>query len=367
MTALGIDLGTTNSVVSRDGEALELASESRPILPSVVAFPPNGSVIVGSAARQRRAIDAANTVFSSKRIIGRRWGSREVSEFALRYPFNLIERAGLAAFKTRAGAFDATEIAALILAHLISQVGFNLGEVRVAITVPAAFAREQRMATIDAARRVGIENVELVDEPIATSLAYAGVGRAGGRVAVYDLGGGTFELAIVDCESRPMKVLGKASDLYLGGDDLDRALAGHLADEILRTRRWDLRDNPVVFDRLVLAAEAAKIELAGAEETTIQLADIDPAIPGGPAEISITRELFEQLAGPQIRKTFVLCDQALARVGLSARGVDAVLLAGGSCQMPLVQRTVAEYFGRDPEISFDPMEVVAIGSSILLA
>jgi molecular chaperone DnaK len=366
MRALGIDLGTTNSVVAMAGEALDVLSESGPILPSVVAFPPNKSVLVGSRARRRRAIDAINTIFSSKRLIGRRWGTHEVSEFAHRYPFNLVDRSGIPAFKTRAGLLDATEIAAIILGHLKSQLGFDLSQMRVAITVPAGFLREQRMATIEAARRAAIDNVELIDEPIATALAYADSGFTSGRVAVYDLGGGTFELAVVDCESDPMKVLGKASDLYLGGDDLDRALAGYLADEVLAGRRWDLRDNPIVFDRLVLAAEAAKIALATATETTVELADIDPAIPGGPAELPVTREIFERLAGPQIRRTFVLCDQALARVGLVAADVDAVLLAGGSCQVPLVQRTVAEYFGREPEIRLDPMEVVAIGSSILV-
>jgi molecular chaperone DnaK len=367
METIGIDLGTTNTVASSAGKVITLGCEQdSAVLPSVVAFPPNGQTLVGTAARRRRAIDGKNTIWSSKRLIGRRWRSPEVRGMRERYPFELVQgEDGGVAYRTRVGTLTPVEVAATILRRLFEEAGLDPDRTRAAVAVPSAFQSEHRQATSEAAQQAGLKNLDVVDEPVATALAYlAGGEEKLGRVGVYDLGGGTFELAIVDCQTRPYRVLANKGDLYLGGDDIDQSIASWAADQVLMTHRWDLRDNALVFDRLVLECERAKCRLCYATQTTIELSQVDPAVPGGESSLGITQERLAGLAEDLVKRTFLLCDEVLALAGIKAADLDAVFLAGGTTQLPMVRHAVAKYFDRRPRTEFDPMEVVAIGASI---
>ena len=359
---IGIDLGTTNTVVAKSGSALLVPSERSAILPSVVAHAPNGKTLVGSEARRRRAIDPVNTVYSSKRLIGRRWTATETTDFHARYPFDLIERNESPVFVTRAGRFAPEDIGATLVSHLFAEVAeLDPIDADVVVAVPAAFGVAQRDATKQAALRAGAVHVELVDEPIATARAFTHAAPlSDGPVAVYDLGGGTFELAVVS----GTEVIGTASDLYLGGDDIDRSVADLVADAILAAHRWDLRDDPLVYDRLVLAAEGAKVELSRSPFAEISLDVVDPALPGSPKPYRVSAEQLATIAAPIVRRTFVLCDEALANAGVTGKSLASVLLAGGSSQLPIVSDMVGQYFGVGLERVGNPMELVAIGASI---
>jgi molecular chaperone DnaK (HSP70) len=185
-----------------------------------------------------------------------------------------------------------------------------------------------------------------------------------GRIAVYDLGGGTFELAVVDCRDRPFRVLANRGDLYLGGDDIDQAIAEWVAGEVLDQQRWDLRDNRLVFDRLVVECERAKMRLCYTSETKVELSQVDPAVPGGASTVTLNQERLRVLCDSLVRRTFIICDEVLAMAGIKVSDLDAVFLAGGSTQLPMVRDGVAQYFGKAPRCEFDPMEVVGIGASL---
>ncbi len=365
MSTLGIDLGTTNTVAAVRFEVVPLALEDgEPILPSVVAYPPSGVTLVGSRARRRRAIDPKNTIYSSKRFIGRRWGSAEAEELARRYPFDLIEGAdGGIAFKTRGGYLDATDIAATILQTVHREATAEIA--RAVVSVPSRFGREQREATVEAVHRAGFGEVSLIDEPVATATAYLAGGIPPVQYAVvYDLGGGTFDMALVNCRHRPFRVLAHGGDLFLGGDDIDRAIAGWAADEVSRRHRWDLRDDPLVFDRLIAASERAKIELANEGAGRIEMSSVDPAAPAAAEHLSLDAPLLESLALDLVYRSFVICDAVLADAGVRADQVEEIFLAGGTTRLPMVSGAVARYFGRTPRADHDPMVVVALGASL---
>ncbi|HEY3356777.1 MAG TPA: Hsp70 family protein [Polyangia bacterium] len=367
MSTLGIDLGTTNTAAALDGGLLSFTDgqRSQPVLPSVVAYPPTGAVLVGASARRRRAIDPKNTIFSAKRIIGRGWFARETREFQDRYPFALVRTpADLPAFQTRAGLLAPTDIAARVLAAVRAQVPVGATLSEIVVGVPSGFATEQRVATLDAVRQAGFGRARVIDEPVATAWAYLHDDRPAGRyAAVYDLGGGTFDLAVLDCADAPFRVLAHGGDLYLGGDDVDGALATWAAAEVLREHRWDLRDEPEVFDRLVVECERAKIRLSYAAQTRIELAEVDPAAPLAAGGLVLARPQLADLCTDLVRRTFGICDRVLGQAGLKARDVGAVFLAGGSCLLPMLRGAVEQYFGSPARCDFDPMEVVAIGAS----
>jgi len=365
-STIGIDLGTTNTVGAIDGRAMAIRSEmGSAILPSVVAFLPTGSQAVGTSARRRRAIDARNTIYSAKRLIGRAWYSAECEEMRRRYAFELVEgEAGGAAFKTRAGVFPPAQIGALVMESLVEQSGLEATDTRAVIAVPSGFSDSSRRETLRAAELAGFAETALIEEPVATAHAYAGSNLTGIRHAfVYDLGGGTFEAAVVDWTSQPPRVLAKRGDLYLGGDDIDHALASWVADEVLRLRRWDLRDDPLVHDRLILECERAKIRLCYAGQAAVDMAQVDSAIPGE-APVAIAHDQLEGLTEFLVRRTFIICDEVLAAAELKANQIDAVFLAGGTTQLPMLRRAVARYFGSEPRTAIDPMEVVGIGASL---
>jgi molecular chaperone DnaK len=367
VSTVGIDFGTTNSAIALDGRPLELHHEGtvRALLPSVVAFLPSGARLVGEAARARRMRDPKNTIYSSKRILGQGWFSTRARKFQRQYPFELGEKNGGPAFKTRAGVHTPEEIAAMILAALTERARLEPRGLEAVVGLPTVLGPQQRAATIAATQQVGFAPVRTVLEPVATALAYSdGCSRKLGKVAVYDFGGGTFDLAVLDCSSWPFRVLAHGGDAYLGGDDIDRALAKAVARAMLEKTRWDLRSDPTVFAQLVSACERAKIELCTAETARIGLGEVDEAAPVPDAEIVLDREQLTKLSAELVRSTFLTCDSTLGDARIRTSEIDTVLLAGGTTKLPMVREGVRKYFGREPRADVDPLTVVAIGASM---
>ena len=364
MSQIGIDLGTTNAVAALDGRACPVDDEGRATLPSVVAFLPNGGIQVGPLARRRRAIDGTNTLFSSKRIIGRRFDSFEVRNFRDRYPLVLEEQDGGPAFRTRAGLVTPVAVATHVLEALIARAGIDAKGASVTVTVPSAFAAPQLEATALAAHRAGLGEVRLLEEPLATAHAYIRCGTRCGRAFVYDLGGGTFDCAIVDCMGGSPAVIAHTSDLTLGGDDVDHRLAAWVRHSVIEKHNWDLASYAEVFDRVLSECELAKIELTTADRVEFLLGQVDPDCPAPDEPIAITRPLLDLQCRELLQRSFSACDAVLRQAGMKASDIDVVLLAGGSTLLEVVQEGVAAYFGQRGAMGMDPTEVVAIGASI---
>ena len=359
---LGVDLGTTNTAAALGGRVLALGA-TRALLPSVVAFLPNGTVQVGAAARRRRASDRQNTIFSSKRVIGRRWEEPEVQEFRERYPFDLEEKDGGPGFVTRAGTFSPTDIAAIVLATIHDKVERVASDLEIVITVPAGYSERQRFATLEAAGKAKFPAAQLIDEPASAARAYRRILGPLKRVAVYDLGGGTFDFAIVDCSESEPQVLRTASDMFLGGDDIDAKIAEWVAAEVLKNHNWDLTNYPEVHNRLLAECEGAKIRLSKWERTSLDLSKVDPEFPAAAEPMRLRREVIDELAERLVRRTFNTCDRVLREVGVAPDDLDAVLLAGGSTHLPMVKAGVEAYFGRAGRDDLEATEVVARGAS----
>lgn len=356
---IGIDLGTTNTVIARDTQVLGSASG----LPSVVAFPPNGQVLVGADARRRRLIDPENTIVSAKRLMGRDASSVAIDEFRKRYPLKLIlDPARGPAFQTRAGEKTPTEIASILLEQALVRAGVEPSSTRAIVTVPAEFTRPQRQATVEAARLAGIQDAQILDEPIATAVAHFGHEHSG-WAAVYDFGGGTFDFAVVDARKWPYRIIAHGGDLFLGGDDLDAAFARAIGNELLRQHGWDVMNEVEAFDRLVAEAEQAKIRLTADAETDVDLNQIDPDTPIASATLRVTRTMLNACIDSLVRRTFITCDTVLRASGVSAREVEHVLLAGGTTLVPAVSNAVANYFGRAPKHELSPFHAVALGAA----
>ena len=366
---LGIDLGTTNSVAASNAGVLSLldGDQKSTLMPSVVAFLPNGGALIGKTAKERRPIDPRNTLYSSKRLIGENYVSYAAQQFRSQYPHELAKGADdCVEFVTRAGNITPGQVAALVASHLCMRAMLHPAEVPTVVTVPSSFRPTARDATLRGMQQAGFTEVRLIEEPVATSIAY--LQRASLRyAAVYDFGGGTFDFAIIDCSRFPFKVLGHGGDPYLGGDDVDSALAELFAERVLRVYGWDMRSDPITFARLVLAAEQAKCQLATAEHTLINVADVDPAAPFTLGRAPIDRSLLDQAAMPLIRRTFGICDEVLSAVGVHARDVQAVFLAGGSTRLPMMHQMVSEYFSKRLRSDINPEHVVALGASMAAA
>ncbi|MBI2389535.1 MAG: Hsp70 family protein [Deltaproteobacteria bacterium] len=373
--AVGIDLGTTNTVVAAvvDGTARVLSDDAGDrLIPSVVAFPPNGGVLVGRRARERRRIDAQNTIHSVKRLIGRAWSSEEVVRARTYLPFDLKEGAhGLPLVVSRGRTFDLHTISAFVLQRAKKLAEKVLGGTvdAAVITVPASFNDRQRAATKAAGSEAGLRVLRILNEPTAAALAY-GLGRtspgAHERVAVYDLGGGTFDLTLLDLSSNVFEVLGTAGDSFLGGDDLDLLIVDELRAEILKQTRFDPRGDVQVMERLSTDAEQVKIALSDREEVEITFRDLAAFADGHPigATILVRRASFERLAAPLVERSIEVCREALAVAKLGIGDFGDVLLVGGSTRIPLVRRKIEQFFQRPPRTDLDPDEVVAIGAAI---
>ncbi len=369
MYTVGIDLGTTNTVAAANAGVLPLrvADTPTPVLPSVVAYLPNGEVAVGAGARERRAIDIKNTIYSAKRVIGETWHSYRAREFQAHYPFDLVQTdSNQVGFKTRAGIVTATDVATEVLRAVCQYAALDAHEIHAVVSVPAAFGRAQRVATLLAMRAAGFAHARCIAEPAATALAYLDRNDVHYGV-VYDLGGGTFDLAVVDCSVHPIRIVAHGGDAYLGGDDIDHALANWAAEVVLRECGWDLRSDREVFTRLVMEAERAKIRLSRMSSTTLEVDGVDAAGPPDLPAIPLDRDAVWRLSASLIKRTFAICDQVLSSAGLTVRDVEAVFLAGGATLVPGVRDAVAEYFGKKLRYELDPLHVVGLGASIAAA
>ncbi len=368
---IGIDLGTTNSVVAvvMGGEPVIIPNpEGERITPSVVAFK-DQEVLVGSLAKRQAITNAENTVFSIKRFMGRRYS--EVTEEARRVPYKVVSGTNdrVEVYIPAVGRnFTPEEISAKILAYLKEAAEQYLGHpvTKAVITVPAYFNDAQRQATKDAGRIAGLEVLRIFNEPTAAALAY-GLDKKDRqlKVAVYDLGGGTFDISILEIGGGVFEVIATKGDTHLGGDDIDQRIINWLVEEFLEETGIDLRKDRMALQRLKEAAEKAKKELSTLQETTISLPFI-AADASGPKHLErkLTRARLEQMARDLIERTIEICRQALEDAKLSPGEIDEVILVGGQTRMPLVQQMVRDFFGREPHKGINPDEVVAIGAAL---
>jgi molecular chaperone DnaK len=375
MAVVGIDLGTTNTVVAcvRDGRVHVLADEQgRRLLPSVVSFHPSGEVLVGFPAKERRTVDAQNTIASIKRLIGRAWGSDEIRRGRQRFAFELKEGPGQGPLVVARGQeYTLPEISAFVLRRAKELAERALGETvdRAVITVPANFNELQRAATKVAGRVAGLEVLRIINEPTAAALAY-GLGRAAKeRIAIYDFGGGTFDCTLLDLSGNVFEVLATAGDTFLGGDDLDVAIAERMSESFLRTHRYDPRSDAQTFERFRSAAELVKIDLSVRDRTQNKLREVAFGVGGAPLDLDfgMTRDELEMLATPLVERTFAVCQDALSVARLPVSAFDKIILVGGSTRIPLVRRRVEQFFGAVPNDRVNPEEVVAIGAAIQAA
>jgi molecular chaperone DnaK len=370
--AIGIDLGTTNTVVAAvvDGVAITLEDEQgRRLLPSVVSFHPSGTVLVGDSARERRLIDPDNTIFSVKQLIGRPFDSDEVKAARKRVPFQFIEGAkNCTMVLARDVAYALPEISAFVLrrAKAIAEHALGGPVDRAVITVPANFNDLQRASTKIAGKLAGLEVLRILNEPTAAALAYGQSIAKAEKIAVYDLGGGTFDITLLDLTGNVFEVLATAGDTALGGDDIDRLLADRISLEIIKKFNYDPRSSPVVFARLCFMAEAVKKQLSMQHAVDQDISGIGYTEGGVPITMRMTirRDELDRLALPLIERTISVAKQSMEIIGLKPTDFDRVILVGGSTRMPLAARLVETLFGQPPHLKVNPDEVVALGASI---
>ncbi|WP_291493248.1 molecular chaperone DnaK [Desulfurella sp.] len=368
---LGIDLGTTNSCMAiiEGGKPKVIPNaEGSNTTPSIVAFTDKGEILVGQAAKRQAITNPKKTIFSAKRLIGRRYSSKEAQEAKAKLPYEVVEGPNDDC-RIRINGKDYTpqEISAQVLMKLKRDAESYLGEkiTEAVITVPAYFDDSQRKATKDAGTIAGLNVLRIINEPTASSLAFGLDTAKEGKVAVYDLGGGTFDISILEIADGVFEVKSTNGDTYLGGDDFDRVLLDYLADEFKKEHGIDLRNDPMALQRLKEASEKAKIELSSSLETEVNLPFIT-ADASGPKHlvIKITRAKFEQLVDPLIQRTLEPCRLALKDANLTQNDIDYVILVGGMTRMPKIQQVVKEFFGKEPRKDVNPDEAVAIGAAI---
>ena len=371
--AVGIDLGTTNSVIAATeaGKPTVIPNtEGSRTTPSVVAFTPQGERLVGQLARRQAIMNPKGTIYSAKRFIGRRYD--EVTSELNAVSFDVAPGPdGAARFEIMGRVYAPEEISALVLRKLTEDASKFLGEriTEAVITVPAYFNDAQRQATRDAGRIAGLEVLRIINEPTAAALAYGLDKKSDETVLVYDLGGGTFDVSILDIGEGVVEVRATAGDTHLGGDDFDRRIVDHLADEFQRDNGIDLRTDPQALQRLFEAAEKAKVELSSVTQTTVSLPFIT-ADASGPKHLNTTlmRSTFEQITADLVERTTGPVRQVLADARLTDADIDEVILVGGSTRIPAVQNLVRRLTGgKDPNMTVNPDEVVALGAAVQAA
>ncbi len=368
---IGIDLGTTNSVaaVMEGGEPVVIPSaEGGRLFPSVVAIDKNGQLLVGQVAKRQAVVNSENTIFSIKRFMGRKFDDPEVQRARKIVPYKITKAPNGDVRVVMGGKeYSPPEISAMILQKIKADAEAYLGEkiTQAVITVPAYFNDSQRQATKDAGRIAGLEVLRIINEPTASSLAYGLDRKKDETIAVYDLGGGTFDISILDVGDGVFEVRATNGDTYLGGDDFDQRIIDWIAEEFLKQEGIDLRQDKPALQRLKEAAENAKKELSTKLETEINLPYIT-ADASGPKHLvmTLTRAKLEQLTEDLIQRTLEPCRQALKDAGLTPKDIDEVILVGGMTRMPAVQRAVAEFFGKEPHKGVNPDEVVGLGAAI---
>ncbi|MEZ5689321.1 MAG: molecular chaperone DnaK [Caenibius sp.] len=372
---IGIDLGTTNSCVAvMDGGKPKVVenSEGARTTPSIVAFTKDGERLIGQPAKRQAVTNPDNTVFAVKRLIGRRFDDPVTKKDTELVPYTITKGKNGDAWVAAGGEdYSPSQISAFILQKMKETAESYLGETvtQAVITVPAYFNDAQRQATKDAGQIAGLEVLRIINEPTAAALAYGLDKEDGKTIAVYDLGGGTFDVSILEIGDGVFEVKSTNGDTFLGGEDFDSAIVEYLANKFKQKENMDLRTDKLALQRLKEAAEKAKIELSSAQTTEINLPFITARMEGGattPLHLveTLTRADLEKLVGDLIKRTLEPCKKALADAGVSASDVDEVVLVGGMTRMPKVRETVKGFFGKDPHTGVNPDEVVAMGAAI---
>jgi molecular chaperone DnaK len=368
---IGIDLGTTNSCVAimSGGDPVVIANaEGSRTTPSVVAITDKSERLVGQIAKRQAITNPENTIFSVKRLMGRKFKSREVQEAMKRLPYKVVEADnGDAHVELRGKLYSPPEVSAMILQKMRQTAEDYLGEkvTEAVVTVPAYFDDSQRQATKDAGQIAGLNVLRIINEPTAASLAYGLDKKKDERIAVYDLGGGTFDVSVLEIGEGVFEVKSTNGDTYLGGDDFDLRVMDWLVDEFKKVQGIDLRKDRMALQRLKESAERAKIELSSSQETEINLPFIT-ADASGPKHmvIKLTRAKLEQLVDDLIQRTIEPCRKALSDAEVTAKDIQEIVLVGGMTRMPKVIQVVKEFFGKEPHRGVNPDEVVAIGAGI---
>jgi molecular chaperone DnaK len=368
---IGIDLGTTNSCVAiMEGKDVRVIENSEGVrtTPSMVAFADNGERLVGQAAKRQAVTNPTNTIYAVKRLIGRRYEDPTVTKDKGLVPYAIVRGDnGDAWVEARGEKYPPGQISAFILGKMKETAESYLGEkvTQAVITVPAYFNDAQRQATKDAGRIAGLEVLRIINEPTAAALAYGLDKKESGLIAVYDLGGGTFDVSILEIGDGVFEVKSTNGDTFLGGEDFDARVIDHLAAEFKREQGIDLRGDKLALQRLKEAAEKAKIELSSAKETEINLPFIT-ADASGPKHLvmKLSRAKLESLVDDLVARTLDPCKAALKDAGVTAAQIDEVILVGGMTRMPKVIETVKSFFGREPARNVNPDEVVAIGAAV---
>ncbi len=368
---IGIDLGTTNSCVAimSGGDPVVIANaEGSRTTPSVVGITDKNERLVGQIAKRQAITNPENTIFSVKRLMGRKYDSRQVQDAMKRLPYKVVKGAnGDAHVEIRGKQYSPPEVSAMILQKMRQTAEDYLGEkvTEAVITVPAYFDDSQRQATKDAGQIAGLNVLRIINEPTAASLAYGLDKKKDERIAVYDLGGGTFDISILEIGEGVFEVKSTNGDTFLGGDDFDQRVMDWLVDEFKKDQGIDLRKDRMALQRLKEAAERAKIELSSSQESEINLPFIT-ADQSGPKHlvIKLTRAKLEQLVGDLVQRTVEPCKKALADAGVTAKDINEVVLVGGMTRMPKVMQVVRDFFGKEPHKGVNPDEVVAVGAGI---
>ncbi|WP_375662932.1 molecular chaperone DnaK [Bartonella sp. CL266QHHD] len=368
---IGIDLGTTNSCVAvMDGKNAKVIenSEGARTTPSVVAFTDGGERLVGQPAKRQAVTNPEGTVFAVKRLIGRRFDDPMVEKDKALVPYKIVKGDNGDAWVEEAGKkYSPSQISAMILQKMKETAESYLGEKveQAVITVPAYFNDAQRQATKDAGKIAGLEVLRIINEPTAAALAYGLDKKDGKTIAVYDLGGGTFDISVLEIGDGVFEVKSTNGDTFLGGEDFDMRLVGYFADEFKKEQGIDLKNDKLALQRLKEAAEKAKIELSSSQQTEINLPFIT-ADQSGPKHLTmkLTRAKFESLVDDLVQRTIEPCKAALKDAGLKAGEIDEVVLVGGMTRMPKIQQVVQSFFGKDPHKGVNPDEVVAMGAAI---
>src|SRR5512143_1536109 len=369
---VGIDLGTTNScvaVIDGDAPVVIANAEGTRTTPSVVGFAQTGERLVGQAARRQAMTNAENTIYAVKRLMGRKFEDPEVQRHVLTCPYEVVSADnGDAHVRVRGRDFSPPEISALVLSKMRQTAEDWLGEevTEAVITVPAYFDDAQRQATKDAGRIAGLTVLRIVNEPTAAALAYGVEQQGAARVAVYDLGGGTFDISILELADGVFRVRATAGDTFLGGEDFDNAIVEHMLAAFVEQNNMDLRGDRMALQRLKDAAERAKIELSSSMVTEINLPFLAAGPDGQPRHLimSMERGDLELLVEPLVQATLEPCRRALEDAGMSEQDIDVVILVGGQTRMPRVHQVVAEMFGKEASRWVNPDEVVAVGAAV---
>lgn len=368
---IGIDLGTTNSCVSvMDGKSAKVIENSEGLrtTPSIVAFTPDGERLVGQAAKRQAVTNPTNTFFAIKRLIGRAYDDPTTQKDKGMVPYDIIKADnGDAWVESQGEKYSPSQISAFILQKMKDTAESFLGEkvTQAVITVPAYFNDAQRQATKDAGKIAGLEVLRIINEPTAAALAYGLDRKDGEIIAVYDLGGGTFDISILEIGDGVFEVKATNGDTFLGGEDFDMLLVNYLADEFKKENGIDLRGDKLALQRLKEAGEKAKIELSSAQQTEVNLPFIT-ADASGPKHLTmkLTRAKLEALTDALIKRTIEPCKAALKDAGITAAQINEVVLVGGQTRMPKIRDAVKQFFGKEPNMSVNPDEVVAMGAAI---